>query len=371
MPVLAQTPPRDRPAPPPGREDAARLGQGWAALAAGRAQEAVAAADDVLRVAPGNHHAVGLKVEALAATDIGGALNAYETWLLRRHEDAYLLAPVAKATVRQIAESGDLDLRIRALEILARAGDPDAPDALQGLRVSGQGAIATAAALARLGSIAATGELISMAAMDTAADRSAVAAALATAGPAAVPALTSMLSSPRAPERAAAVKALGTAAAANAVEQIRPLMRDSDPFVRSTTAVTLARLGDAEGEAVTLRMLDIDVPEIQLMAAEAWSGQPGAWMSVVAPLLDNMDGTIRLQAARLMAPVDPAAAGRALAAAASDENPGIRAEALRTAHDVATSEAGLLETSQLRRLLRDPDPAVRLHAAGLLVQRAQ
>ena len=67
--VAAQTPrsqpPRDRAAAAP-NSDLSALANGWGALAAGRWQEAVAAADSVLSRRPGDHRAVDLKIEALA-----------------------------------------------------------------------------------------------------------------------------------------------------------------------------------------------------------------------------------------------------------------------------------------------------------------
>lgn len=364
-----QTPPRERqPVAVRGSSNAARLAQGWTALAAGRHAEAARIADALLQGAPGNHHAIALKIEALAAAEPLSSLDAYESWLQRRPEDVFLLAPVARGVLQQIASGGDLELRIAALEHLATAGATSARTELQQLRAAGQAPIAADTALARLGSEEAVARLTAAVDSSTPMDRSALAATLGSVGPAAVPTLLSLLQSPQGPTRAAAVAALGKLGARQAVERVRTVMQDPDPFVRSSAAVALTRLGDPAGQAAVDRMLDSEVPDLRLMAAEAWNGQPGPWVEAIRPLLENMDGTIRIQAARLIAPVDPAAADRVLSAAASDENPAIRAEAVR-----AGAESGdniFVNVAQLRRLLRDADPAVRLHAAAVLLRRA-
>ena len=211
-----------------------------------------------------------------------------------------------------------------------------------------------AAALKRLDTAATAGTL----------DPSAVTEALEAAGPPATPALMLMLNAPAGPLRAAAAAALGRRNADEARPALQKLLTDMDPFVRSSAAVALARMGDQQAQAVVDRMLLSDVPDLRLMAAEAWNGQDGPWVSAIMPLLDNRDGVTRLQAAQLVAPVNPELARRTLQEAAGDPNPVIRAEATRIMEHVAQHVPDIGDISQLRRLLRDPDPVVRLHAAG-------
>jgi HEAT repeat protein len=119
------------------------------------------------------------------------------------------------------------------------------------------------------------------------------------------------------------------------------------------------------------RMLQSEVPDLRIMAAEAYDGQNGAWVSAIMPLLENRDGVTRLQAARLIAPVNPEAARRTLQQAAGDPNPVIRAEAVSVMADVGATTPDVADLTQARRLLRDADPGVRLHAAAVLLAAAR
>lgn len=348
--------------------DAAALAKGWTALAAGRHADAARIADGLVKADLGNHHAIALRIEALAAAEPLRALDAYESWLQSRTEDVFLLNAVARGVLRELASGADLDLRIAALEHLAMAGIRSARVDLDRLRAAGQGSLAADAALARLGNAEAVGRLTTPVNSSAPVDRSGLAAALGSVGPAAIPTLLTLLQSPQGPTRAAATAALGKVGAREAVEQLRALMTDQDPFVRSSAAVALTRLGDQAGQTVVNRMLDSEVPDLRLMAAEAWNGQPGPWVEGIRPLLNNMDGTIRLQAARLIAPVDPAAADRVLSAAAAHENPAIRAEAARAIAE--SSHYRIVDIAHLRRLLRNADAPVRLHAAAVLLRRS-
>ena len=118
-------------------------------------------------------------------------------------------------------------------------------------------------------------------------------------------------------------------------------------------------------------MLQSEVPDLRIMAADAVDGQNGAWVAAIMPLLENRDGVTRLQAARLIAPVNPEAARRTLQEAAGDGNPVIRAEAVRVMEEVAPTSPDAADLPQARRLLRDRDPLVRLRAAGVLLAAAR
>jgi hypothetical protein len=89
------------------------------------------------------------------------------------------------------------------------------------------------------------------------------------------------------------------------------------------------------------------------------------------PLLENRDGVTRIQAARLIAPVNPEAARRTLQEAAGDPNPVMRAEAAEAIAALTSVNPDVADLAQARRLLRDADPAVRLQAAGILLAAAR
>ncbi|HYT66139.1 MAG TPA: HEAT repeat domain-containing protein [Vicinamibacterales bacterium] len=358
---------RDRTAPASPPSDASTLAAGWSALAAGQHAAAARAAAQVLARSPWNHAAAALRIEALAQADPIKGLDAYEAWLgKRRSEDAALLEPVPRNVLLQFAVSGESDLRQSARRMLRDAGIT--PPASPNRDVSDQ--LADAAARAKAGDPAAVKRLEAVVDAGTL-DPAVVARALEAGGPATTPLLLAMLDKPGTPTRAAAAAALGRRKADEARPALQKLMKDSDPMVRSSAAVALARMGDDEGQAYVERMLQSEVPDFKLMAAEAWGGQPGPWMGAIAPLLENRDGTIRLEAARLLAPVSPEAARRVLNEAAADSNPVIRSEAARIIEETTSLVPDLADISQARRLLREADPAIRLHAAGVLLAAAR
>src|SRR5436190_3175286 len=123
--------------PPPRRAaadaTAVALGRGWTALGSGAADSAIKAADEVLVRQPAHHGALELKIEAMEGRPIP-ALDVYEAWLLRfRLEDPFLLAPIARGTLAQVASGPDAALRAEALDRLARSGEADAEAQLRAL----------------------------------------------------------------------------------------------------------------------------------------------------------------------------------------------------------------------------------------------
>lgn len=370
LPTLLSAQVRDRPARSKAANDVTTLSRGWSALAEGRAEVAIRAASDVLARRPWDHHALALKIEALSGSDPLRALDTYEQWLGDRADDIGLLEPVPRAALQQIAATSDPDLRRAALKALADAH----VDGSETTGTSGAGAqqdqLAQDLEAARSGDAAAIERLQIAARSDQVRDKTELARALTGAGPVAVPLLMPLLQSRNGPDRAAAAQALGKLKAAEARSELQRLLQDQDPFVRSSAAVALARMNDPQGQTIVDQLLASPVPDLQLMAAEAWDGRDGPWVSVVTPLLENQNGLIRVQAARLIAPVNPELARRTLQRALQDSNPVIRAESARVASEVA-GEASAAAVPQLRKSLRDRDATVRLYAATALLTLAR
>ena len=189
--------PRDRAQPPSAAgSDVAALANGWAALAAGRSQDAIKVADGLLTERPGDHRAVDLKIEALAPAEPLRALDAYEAWLGRvRLEDVFLLVPVARGTLLQISAGKDRALALQALQRLAQNGDAQDTARLQQFLKSGTGLGGDATSspqldiqLALRGDAAAAERLTSPEAARSVPPQS-LAKALTAAGPAAIPML--------------------------------------------------------------------------------------------------------------------------------------------------------------------------------------
>lgn len=349
---------------------AATLGAGWNALAAGQRDAAVRAADSILQQRPWDHAAMLLKLHALSAGSADAALLVYDQWLVAHHtDDLGLLEPVAIATLREIAKSGDATLRHDALSALA-AGKVEGAEPPPAATEAGGAGLDRDLAAARAGDPAALQRLSEMADPRQHPRNAALAANLTAAGPAAEPALVAMLGSADGETRAAAARSLGVLRSGAARATLQKLESDPDPRVRLNATVALAKLGDSAALTSVDRLLAGGVPEVQLVAAETWEGQPGPWVEAIRPLLDNPDGLTRIQAARLIAPVDPEAARRTLEAAASDNNPVMRAEAASALTSLASSTTGV-DVPTLRRRLHDRDPLVRLTSARALLKLAQ
>src|SRR5262249_34384856 len=139
-----------------------------------------------------------------------------------------------------------------------------------------------------------------------------------------------------------------------------------------SATLALAKMGDQRALDRVDQMLASNVPNVQIAAADAWEGRPGPWVAVVRPLLDNPDGVTRIDAARVIAPIDPDAARRVLEAGLSDLNPVIRLESARAidaAVDVLTDAAA--DIPALRQRLRDAEASVRLAVASTLLKLAR
>jgi HEAT repeat protein len=152
---------------------------------------------------------------------------------------------------------------------------------------------------------------------------------------------------------------------------LHSLFDGMDPATRVPATVALAQLGDAPALARIDQMLASNVPQVQIAAAEAWSGRPGPWTEIIRALLDNPDGFTRLDAAKAIAPVDPEAAKRTLNAALDDPNPVIRYQSATSIEDLSEGNPAVLDVASLRKRLRDADPMVRLVVASTLLKLAR
>jgi hypothetical protein len=382
----AQT--RDRPATPAANSDLTALANGWTALAAGKIDDAVTAADLVLGRAPLDHRAVDLKIDALAGTQPLRALDAYDVWCIRtKIDDIFLLAPIARGTLEQIAAGDDRGLKLQALQRLAQAGDPSAAARIKQVSAGDDAAVPGSTAgdiqLAMSGDEAAAKRLMQPAAIQSLPPQT-VAKVLPAAGPMAIPTLRSLLKHPAPPVRMEAAIGLGKLNATEAIADLKPML--NDPEVRSFVAVALTRLGDRDAEAIVQEMLQSPIFDMRVLGAQAYEGKgAGPWVQALMPALKDPNGLTRIRAAELLAPVAPEAALPVLLDASKDPNPVVRADVSRVFQStglLATAAAEPIDTStggikgpvglaELRRMLRDPDAAIRLNAAATLLVLAR
>jgi HEAT repeat protein len=341
------------------------LGRGWAALAAGRTDEAVSVASDILKRKPRSHAAISLKIEALSSgAQPIVALTAYEEWLLnagRNVEDRGLLEPIAVATLVTLALSNDLGLAGESLTRLAKY-DPDAATlVIERLGAAGSfdGArvvLGDASAAARLtGALTSPSPQVKLRAIRQ----------LAAAKGLDLAPVAALLSDGAPPVRAAAVEALAANDGSSAIPRLQPLLKDPDPFVRATTAVALGRLRDPESVKLLDQMAQSPVGDTAAMAAVVLKEQGADVSGIAQRLLADENPLTRLSAVALLRDTDGPQAEALLQQAARDPNPVIRSRAAELMAATSIEDPALL-----RRLLRDDSGEVRSLAAVSLLHFA-
>ena len=369
--ATAQQPARDRGATTAvAPSDASVLAAGWKAVADGRSDEAVRQADAVLARRAWDRGALALKLSALAAAAPAQALAAYELWIAAGHaDDAGVLEPVAIGVLQDIAGGKAPELRPSAIRALAGARVQAVQKALDTLDAE-QSSLERDMAAARSGDPTAL-QRLNAEASKPAGGSPALAQALADTGIGGEAGLILLLKSQNPQTRAAAAERLGGMKSERGAAALQGLVRDPDPAVRIAATVSLAQLGDATALTTVDRMLASDVPDTQIAASRAWSGQPGPWVPIVRALLDNQDGLTRIEAARAIAPVDPEAARRVLEGALGDPNPVTRYESAKAIDSMLDLPSAGGNITSLRQRLGDRDAAVRLTAASALLKLAR
>jgi len=356
-PAAAQAP---RPA-----SDAQVISRGWAAVAAGRFDEAVSLANGLLKRKPRSHAALSLKIEALSSgAQPLTALDAYEEWLPkagRSVDDRGVLEPIAAGLLRTLATDSDPRIRSAALEFLARAGDDTALQALR--KGSADGDQSATLALVASGDAEALATLQTLVGAGTGRDNSAAIAALAAHG-GVPPALLETLIKDRVPmNRAAAARAVAANGSSTGTQVLDELSKDPDPLVRMTVTLARAKNGDDKALADARAMLASEVPDVRLIAAEALIATlPSESEQAVRPLLTNPDGLNRFRAAAVVGQVDPMAVQAVLIEGLAHENPLIQQEAARLVAETLPGDLVLL-----RQLLRHRDRSIVVNAAGAII----
>ena len=348
---------------PATNSDAQTISRGWAALAAGRMDEAISLANSILKKKPRSHSAFALKIEAMSSAQPIAALDEYEAWLPktgRNLDDRGLLQPIAAGLLRVLATDSDPGVRALALQRLAESGDDAAVDALR--KYSAEGDQRAAIALVDRGDSQATKALQTIVASGSGRDVSAAIDALAERGRLS-PSLLDTLLKDRVPmNRAAAVRALGRSTDSTTTQKLEALSQDPDGLVRATATLARAKNGDPKSLEAARVMLASDVADIRLIAAEALqTSLPVEAEQAARPLLTNRDGVYRFRAAAIVGRTDPAAVQAVLIEGLGDQNPLVQQEAARIASQALPDDIVLL-----RQLLRQQNRAVVVQAAGAI-----
>jgi HEAT repeat protein len=345
--------------------DATVISRGWSALAAGRLTESVSLANGILKRKPRSHAALILKISALSAgAKPLAALDAYDAWMSaagHNVDDRGILQPIAAGLLRTLSTDPDPAIRDAALRFLAADGDERASETLH--KLSAEGDQRAMLALVAGGDASAVATLQTFAGSANGRDMSMAIRALAEHG-GLTPALMETFAKDRVPmNRAALAEALATNKDPGAAQILETLSHDGDPLVHSSVVLARARAGDEAALADARAMLASEVPDIRLSAAEALVGAfPQESAEAVRPLLSNPDGLNRFRAASIVGRFDPAAVQSVLSEGLAHQNPLIQQEAARVAAETLSADL-----ANLRQLLRHPDRAIVVQAAGAIL----
>jgi HEAT repeat protein len=172
----------------------------------------------------------------------------------------------------------------------------------------------------------------------------------------------------RKPEvRGAAAEALGKIGgnAQSVRDQLTRLLSDDSPHVRTKAASALYRMNDPAGLTLLRELASSDLPVGRLVAADAMSSHPdAAWMALVGELAQSgTEPEVRLGAAKLIAPHDPAMAQSVAREYERHENVALRELSAQVMCEAATGDS----LGALRQLLRSGDERTRLRAADRIL----
>ena len=144
----------------------------------------------------------------------------------------------------------------------------------------------------------------------------------------------------------------------------RQVAKTGEMFAKFTAAVALAHLGATGGEPLIDAAATSPAQDARLRAAGARKARGDrGWIDAARPLLASEDVAVRYQAAAMLLDVDRPAAVKVLQTGTQDPNPAVRT----LVADVVTNDPAT-PVAELRRLLRDGVPRVRLLAAAAILR---
>jgi HEAT repeats len=369
---------RTSPAPAPAPAATAATAADRAARAArtalerGEAAKAVEMVDPVLAKEPGHPVAAAVKVDALLSLgQRPGALDAYEAWFnVVRAEDSALLTRIAVAELEAL--QAEPLLQVDALVALSAQQGPRGTRARTQLTEFATANPPTSRSwpaivgLCRLGDAAAAKRAAQAYRESTGSGRvTALEAVIAAGGPGAEPILRDALGVRDAMVQSTAADGASTLKLKGLVPDLQQVAKTGEMFARFTAAVALAHLGATGGETLLEAGATSPAQDARLRVAGARKARGDrGWIDATRALLQSDDVAVRYQAAAMLAEVDRPAALKVLQTGTQDPNTAVRT----LVADVVTRDPGT-PIAELRRLLRDGVPRVRLSAAAAILRR--
>ena len=343
-----------------------------ALLERGDAAKAIERVEPILAKSPGHPLAAAVKVDALLGLgERTRALDAYDAWFaVVKFEDMAMLTRIAVAELEAL--QNESMTQIDALAALTAQPGPRGARARTTLTE-----LATAeppstrswpaiVALCRLGDREATARAERAYRDSTGSGRvTALEAVIAGGGPTVESTLRDALGVRDAMVQSTAADGAATLKLKGLIPDLQQTAKTGEMFARFTAAVALAQLGATGGETLIAAGAASPAQDARLRVAVARKARGDrGWVDATRPLLESDDVAVRYQAAGLIMEVDRPAATKVLQTGTQDPNPVVRT----LVADVIGKDPRT-PVAELRRLLRDGVPRVRLSAAAAILRR--
>lgn len=333
-----------------------------ALVAAGKYEDALASIQKTLAATPTDRDAVTVKIDALVGLERSAdALDSYYAFIAakRAQQDAGLARHFAQASLRHASAGNHPDAQPAAVEILRAAGEtvaspPKTP------RATAQGGAAR-------GGAQSPEDILASGAAPVEARRAALDQLTAPASAKTQEFVRAALKDRDQWLRLSAAYAAKRLDLRGAVPELRLALQDDFFPLKLAAAATLHEWGNKAGDEVLYAALKGEFLAGRLPAARALKATGDAsWPPQIVPLLESPRANERVAAAELLLTV-PAHAPKAreiLQTEMSGSEVPLRREAIRA----LTSQPDVDPWSYLL-LMRDPDPVVRVYAAGVLMRK--
>jgi Tetratricopeptide repeat len=342
-----------------------------AMIAEGNADDALQLIDTVLAARPGDRDATMVKMDALIALErTPDAAAVYDSFVgAAGKHDVPMARHLAQAELRHLAIGDRPAVKEAAADLLKKSGEavPTAPPVAAPATPVTPSTTGTSAATQTKPLPMQTPDQIL--GNDKATDEQrlgALTVITAPVSPQARQGIRKALASPVMRLKTNAIDAVQRADLRDLLPDLKPLLADDVIFVKLKAAAAIRHFGDHAGDEILQSTLKGDFLAGRLIAARAFraDGDKTSWIPAIAVLLNSPRPTERVLAAELLIDTDKSAdAVKVLRDNLNATDPPARADAAR----VLAQQSGANPWDFLP-LMKDPNPAVRVQAAGVLVR---
>jgi tetratricopeptide (TPR) repeat protein len=342
-----------------------------AMIAEGNADDALQLLDTILASKPNDREATMVKMDALIAlerTPEAAALYDNFVGTAGKH-DVPMARHLAQAELRHLAVGDRPAVKEAAADLLKKSGEavPVSPStAPPALPITPSTTGKAAAPQTKPLPMQTPDQILGN---DKSTDEQRLGALTAITAPVSAPAIQGIrkaLASPVMRMKTTAIDAVQRLDLRELAPDLKPLLADEVIFVKLKAAAALRQFGDHAGDEVLQSVLKSEYLAGRLIAARALraDGDKTSWIPAIATLLGSPRPTERVLAAELLLDTNKSAdAVKVLRENLNAADPPARADAAR----VLAQQSGANPWDFLP-LMKDPNPAVRVQAAGVLVR---